>query len=123
MPCKTDKPLTFLTIYDAPFELSDLAIIKRLAPYCEVLNYRRWKFDFLPGVYNGLRHYRLRISKPVPSFLKFGKYQVFLKFDGQKPTSRKCNQPGHFSNECLTVFCFNCENLGHQATNCPAPVL
>ena len=26
-----DKPLTFLTIYDAPFELSDLAIIKRLA--------------------------------------------------------------------------------------------
>ena len=26
-----DKPLSFLTIYDAPF---DLAIIKRLSPYC-----------------------------------------------------------------------------------------
>lgn len=118
-----DKPLTFLTIYDAPFELSDLAIIKRLAPFCEVLNYRRGKFDFMPGVYNGLRHYHVRISKPIPSFLKFGKYQVFLKYDGQKPTCQKCNQPGHFSNECLTVFCFNCENLGHQAANCPAPVL
>ena len=34
-----DKPLTFLTIYDAPFELSDLAIIKRLTPFCEVLHY------------------------------------------------------------------------------------
>ena len=26
-----DKPLSFLTIYNAPFELSDLAIVKRLA--------------------------------------------------------------------------------------------
>ncbi|PFX13549.1 Transposon TX1 uncharacterized 149 kDa protein [Stylophora pistillata] len=36
-----DKPLTFVTICEAPFELSDLAIIKRLAPYREVLHYRR----------------------------------------------------------------------------------
>ena len=28
-----DKPQTFLTIYDAPFELSDLAIIKCLTPF------------------------------------------------------------------------------------------
>ena len=45
-----DRPLTFLTIYDAPFELSDLAIIKRLSPFCEVMNYRRGKFDFMPDV-------------------------------------------------------------------------
>ncbi|PFX23281.1 Insulin-like growth factor-binding protein complex acid labile subunit [Stylophora pistillata] len=38
-----DKPLTVLTIYDAPFELSDLAIIKRPTPYCEVIHYRRGK--------------------------------------------------------------------------------
>ena len=50
-----DKPLTFLTIYDAPFELSDLAIIKRLSPYCEVLHYRRGKHSLAPNIYNGLR--------------------------------------------------------------------
>ncbi|PFX33118.1 hypothetical protein AWC38_SpisGene1976 [Stylophora pistillata] len=54
-----DKPLTFLTIYDAPFELSDLAIIKRLTPYCDVLNYRRGKHSCAPNIYNGLRHYRV----------------------------------------------------------------
>ena len=52
-----DRPLTFLTVYDAPFELSDLAIMKRLSPFCEVVNYRRGRFDFMPDVYNGLRHY------------------------------------------------------------------
>ena len=72
-----DRPMTFLTIYDAPFELSDLAIIRRLAPFCEVVHYRRGKFDFMPGVYNGLRHYRVRVTKPVPSFIRFGNYRFF----------------------------------------------
>lgn len=65
-----DQPLSFLTVYDAPFELSDLAIIKRLTPFCEVVNYRRGKFNFLPGVYNGLRYYRVHIIKPVPNFIR-----------------------------------------------------
>ena len=118
-----DRPLTFLTIYDAPFELSDLAIIKRLAPFCEVVHYRRGKFDFKQNVYNGLRHYRVRITKPIPSFLRFGKYQVFLKHDGQVPTCRRCNLAGHFSNVCNLKVCFNCGNIGHEAGYCPAPAL
>lgn len=118
-----DRPLTFLTVYDASFELSDWAIIKRLTPFCEVVNYRRGKFDFAPGVYNGLRHYRVRIIKPIPNFLRFGRYQVFLKYAGQPPTCRRCNLPGHFSNVCDRKVCFNCQNIGHEANSCPGPPL
>lgn len=118
-----DRPLTFLTVYDAPFELSDWAIIKRLAPYCEVVHYRRGRFDYAPAIYNGLRHYRVRITRPIPNFLRFGRYQVFLKYAGQPLTCRKCNQPGHFSNACEHKVCFNCENIGHEANSCPAPPL
>ena len=119
----TDRPMTFLTIYDAPFELSDLAINRRLAPFCEVVHYRRGKFDFMPGVYNGLRHYRVRVTKPVPSFIRFGKYQILLKHDGQVPTCRRCNLAGHFSNDCNLKVCFNCENIAHEAGSCPASPL
>ena len=83
-----DRPETCLTVYDAPFELGDLAIIQRLSPFCEVLSYRRRKFDFAP-VYNGLCHYRVRIIRPIPSFLRFGRIQICLKYPGQPPTCRR----------------------------------
>ena len=82
-----DKPLTFLTIYDAPFELSDLAIIKRLSPYCKVLHYRRGKHSLAPNIYNGLHHYRVRISKPIPSFLRMLRHR-FSAFWLDQPASK-----------------------------------
>ena len=100
-----------------------MAIIRRLSPFCEVLHFRRGRFDFVPGVCNGLRHYRVRVLKPIPSFLRFGKILLFLKHEGQVPTCRRCNQPGHFSNQCTQKICFNCDNLGHEAPACPASVL
>ena len=99
------NPLSFLTIYDAPFELSNLAIIKRLAPYCEVLHYRHGKHSLALNIYIGLHHYRVRISKPIPSFLRFGKYQIFVKHNSQVPTCRQCNCPGRFSNVCPNRVC------------------
>ena len=36
-PNDSERPLTFLTIYCAPYELPDAAIIHWLAPYCEVV--------------------------------------------------------------------------------------
>ena len=115
-----DRPLVYLTIYDAPFELSDLAIIKRLAPFCQVVTHRRGRFDFLPQVYNGLRHYRVRILRPVPSFLRFGNFQITLKHSGQKPTCRRCNRVGHRANNCDNKVCFNCEHVGHEQYQCEA---
>ena len=36
-----DRPLTYLTIFDAPYEMPDSTIINRLAKYCDVLHHRR----------------------------------------------------------------------------------
>ena len=123
VPQNSERPLTFLTIFDAPYELSDEAIIHRLAPYCEVMWHRRGKFAGTAGtVYNGLRHYRICVDHPIPSYLRFGKFLIRLQHDGQIPTCRKCNRPDHKAAECKDKICFNCDGLGHEARECARPM-
>ena len=55
------EPLTFLTVYDAPYELPDSAIEHRLRLYCTVLTRRRGRRQGYPDTCNGLRHFRIRL--------------------------------------------------------------
>ena len=112
-----DRHLAYLNIYDAPYELPDAALVHRLEPFCEVIHMRRGKFS--NGVFNGNRHFRVRINAPIPSYLRFGKFLIRLSHDGQDHTCRRCNRVGHFANDCPHTFCFNCEDLGHMAGDCP----
>ena len=115
----SDRFLTYLNIYDAPHELSDNAIIKRLEPFCEVVSYRRGRYPRNKLVFNGNRHFRVRINAAIPSYLRFGKFLIRLSHDGQQHTCRRCNQRGHFANDCDNTICFNCDELGHVAESCP----
>ena len=119
----SDRFLTYLNIYDAPHELSDNAIIKRLEPFCEVVSYRRGRFPRNKLVFNGNRHFRVRINAAIPSYLRFGKFLIRLSHDGQQHTCRRCNRRGHFANDCNNTVCFNCDELGHVAETCPNPEL
>lgn len=112
-----DSPLTFLNIYDAPHELCDEALEARLQKYCTVVATRRGKLS-RSNCYNGIRHYRVRVKEPIPSYLRFGKFLVRLSHDGQQHTCRRCNRAGHFASECQNVVCFNCDELGHQSRDC-----
>ena len=119
-----DRPLTYLQVYDAPHELPDLAIIQRLSQYCDVIHHRRGHFT-QPGwehVHDGVRHYRVRIKRPIPSFLRFDRYYVQFRYVGQPRTCRLCGQTNHLASACHTITCFNCEKSGHLASDCPCPV-
>ena len=41
-----DRPLVFVTIFDAPHEMPDLVLINRLSDFCEVIHSHRGKFSF-----------------------------------------------------------------------------
>ena len=120
-----DHPLTFLRIHEAPHELPNAAIVHRLTEFCDVVHYRRgyFTFDGLQHIMDGVRHYRVRLNKPTPSFLRFGRVQIHLRYEGQTITCRQCNEPGHMANDChVEKICFNCDGPGHVSSECPHPV-
>ena len=59
------------------------------------------------------------LLRPIPSILRFGRLQVRVKYDGQKPTCRRCGETNHFASACNLTVCFNCEELGHEMGQCP----
>ena len=64
----------------------------------------------------------MEISKPAPSFLRFGRHLVRLRHKDQTPTCLKCNRHGHQAKMCPDIFCFNCEELGYMTDSCPEEV-
>ena len=120
-----DRPLTYLQVFDAPHEMPDTAIISRLSKYCDVISHRRgmFRFEGWENVQDGVRHYRVQIKQPIPSFMRFGKALVHFRYEGQPRTCRHCHQTGHIAKTCHTVICYNCEQTGHLANDCPEPLL
>jgi len=107
-----------MQIFDAPHEMPDATIIQRLAKYCDVFREEGWTY-----VQDGIRHYRVRIKKHVPNFIRFGKILIHFRYDGQPRTCRHCNQTSHYVHVCHSVICYNCEELGHLTSDCPHEVL
>lgn len=116
----SDCFLTYLNVYDAPHEMSDSAIIKRLEPYCEVVSYRRGRYLSNKSIFNGNRHYRVSVRSAIPSYLRFRKFLVRLSHDGQQRRRvEDVTAAIIFANTCENTICFNGEELGHVCESCP----
>ena len=116
------RALSYVVVYDAPFELPDSALTFRLSKYGTVYSQRRSSIQGFPQFQNGIRTLRMCIDDPIPSYLRFGKYLLRVQYEGQVKTCRRCNEPGHLAQECRQMLCFNCEVIGHHARDCPAGV-
>ena len=100
----TSSNLVYVAAYDTPFKVSDEAIRNRLSQFGVVRSSRRCKLQTMPGIFNGIRVFGMEISKPVPSFLRFGRYLVRLKHKDQIPTCRRCNRPSHQARTCPNIL-------------------
>ena len=111
--------LTYLTVYDAPFEMPDSAIIKWLAPDCKVYSSCLGKLQQYPDVYNGIWHYRVALKQSIPCYLRFGCFQVRFYHKDQVKTCCKCGTHLHVARDCNNEVRFNCDEIGHTSKNCP----
>ena len=105
-------------VYDAPCELPDAALAHRLSQYGDVKKIIRRTYQGYMRIETGVRIVKISIHNPIPSFLRFGRRLIRLQYQGQVATCRRCNQPGHVAKSCSNKFCFNCEEIGHEAPDC-----
>ena len=119
------KVIIFVNIFDAPYELSDNAIVHRLKKYGIVHSQRRGKVQGYFDIYNGTRTYGMTLfdNWHIPCYIRFGRFQVRVKYSGQPATCRKCGDDNHLAKDCRTIACFNCDGIGHTAKECQRPTL
>lgn len=117
------RRVTFVNVYDAPHELPDSAIEVRLAKFGTILSVRRGKCQEFPDVFNGVRHVRMLLDHAIPCYLRFGRFQVRVKYEGQPKTCRRCGSDDHLNKDCRNLICFNCDQIGHESRDCPEDML
>ena len=69
------RPVTFVGVFDAPFELADEAIVKRLEDFyeCKVVNtYNCRQGTNIP---NGIRTFSVILNRHLPATLRFGRFK------------------------------------------------
>ena len=118
VPHPSCRPVTFVTVYDAPNELPSSALHARLSKYGKVFSQRLGKLQEFHGVINDLRHLRMDIHTPIPSYLRFAEFLLRIYYDGQPKTCRKCNASDHLGKDCNNTICFKCDTIGHTAREC-----
>ena len=98
-------------IADLPSYFSTETIARHLAQYGEVLSTQTevWK-NFWPGLPTGVRLARMRIKKPIPSYIPMATHTAFITYRNQIRTCRYCVRPLHIGRTCNEAR----KELGHD---------
>ena len=73
----------------------------------------------LTNIPNGVRTFSVILDRYLPATLRFGRFQVRLFHRDHPQRYHKCNRCGHFTRECPSLVCFNCDNLSHISKESP----
>ena len=113
-----DHKFSFVTVFNAPYELENYIIEKNLEKYGRIISSRYGHIPGHPEVQNGLRHFRMVLSSNIPNWIYIGKFSLMIRYDGQEKTCRRCDAVDHLANACNQRRCFNCGKIGHISSGC-----
>lgn len=126
IPVYIDDNTVDVRVHDLPLDLPNAKIIDAMREYGEVLTIRDevWR-NFFAGVPNGVRVVKMKLSKPVPSFITVCELSSLATYTGQTATCRRCGENRHVSKSCAEAAKKNRLNKPqHQSskTNPPVPL-
>ncbi|XP_039436571.1 uncharacterized protein LOC120418310 [Culex pipiens pallens] len=104
IPIYVDDNAVDVRVHDLPPGMPNNEIADGMAQYGEVLTITDdvWK-NFFPGIPNGVRVLRMKLSKPVPSYVSIKGQLSLATHAGQTPTCRRCGQKSHPEKTCSSV--------------------
>lgn len=101
IPIYVEDGATEVKIHDLPPRMPNQLIVEHLQQYGEIVSITNevWR-DFFPGVSNGVRVVRMKINKPIPSFLSIEGNPAYTVHKEQIKTCRHCDQALHLGQKC-----------------------
>ena len=101
IPVYVDDNAVDVRVHDLPPGMPNDDIANGMAQYGEVLTVTNdvWK-NFFPGIPNGVRVLRMKLSKPVPSYVSIKGLLSLATHSGQISTCRRCGQKTHPKKTC-----------------------
>ena len=114
---------TIVTVLHVPHELEDTTVRFVLSRYGKVLCGRFLTFREFPDVYNGIRQYQIELKEDIPSSIRLGGRNCWVRYRGQPRTCLKCGLRGHEVKDCVEVKCFKCQQIGHLRKDCPSVIV
>lgn len=88
-------------LHDLPFDMGNQTIVEHMKTYGEVLSIKNdsWQTLF-KGLPNGVRILRMRITKPLPSYVVVAGEMTLCTHKNQIPTCRHCGRRVHYTMKC-----------------------
>lgn len=88
-------------IHDIRPRISNQQVAQRMKEFGPISSVREevWK-DFFPGVPNGVRILRMKLIKPIPSYITIDAVMTLVTYRGQVATCKHCNRNVHYTQTC-----------------------
>lgn len=104
IPLYVEDDSTPVKVHDLPPNMPNHLIAEQLQQYGKVTSIHDevWR-DFFPGIPNGVRVVRIKLEKPIPSFLKIDGLLAYIVYPNQKKTCRHCSRKLHPGQKCTST--------------------
>lgn len=101
IPISMEDGTIEVKIHDLRPKINNQQLVNRMKEYGVVTAIREetWK-DFFPGVPNGVRILRMKLLKPIPSYITVEAEMTLVTYRGQSATCKHCHRNVHFSQTC-----------------------
>lgn len=117
IPVYVDDNAVHVRVHDLPPGMPNQDIADGMAEFGEVLTIMDevWK-NFFAGIPSGVRVLRMKLSKPVPSYVSIKGQLSLATHPGQTPTCRRCGQKSHPEKTCSAAKAAKKTNTNNKQT-------